>query len=72
MLQIIYTTVFRVKRGINITFLMFIGGSCSRYRMVVGVTTSNAISMYHHQSCEFESRSWRVALDTILCDKIYQ
>jgi hypothetical protein len=37
--------------------------------MVVGITTSCAISANHHQSCEFESRSWRGVLDTTLCDK---
>jgi len=37
-------------------------------RMVVGFTTICAISDYHHWSWEFESRSWRGALDTTLCD----
>jgi hypothetical protein len=40
--------------------------------MVVGFTTTCAISAYHHQSCEFESCSWRVALDPTLCDKVCQ
>jgi hypothetical protein len=30
-----------------------------RDRMVVGFTTTCAISAYHHKSCEFEPRSWR-------------
>jgi hypothetical protein len=30
--------------------------SCGRYRMVVGFTTTYAISAYHHWCCEFESR----------------
>jgi len=30
-----------------------------RDRMVVGFTTTCAISAYHHWSCEFEPRSWR-------------
>jgi hypothetical protein len=30
------------------------------------------ISAYHHYRCEFEPRSWRGVLDTILCDKICQ
>ena len=30
-----------------------------RNRMVVGFTTSYAISSYHHCCCKFESRSWR-------------
>jgi hypothetical protein len=37
--------------------------------MVAGFTTSYAISAYHHQRCEFESRSWRGVLDTTLCDE---
>jgi len=32
---------------------------CRRDIMVVGFTTTCAISAYHHGSCEFESRSWR-------------
>jgi hypothetical protein len=44
-------------------------GAVSRDRMVVGFTTTYAISAYHHQSCEFESRLWRGVLDTTLCDK---
>jgi len=41
-------------------------------RMVVGFTTTCAISAYHHWSCEFESRSTRGILDTTSCDKICQ
>ena len=41
-----------------------------RGRMVVGFTTTNAISAYHHR--EFESRSWWGVLDTTLCDKVCQ
>ena len=33
-------------------------------RMVVGFTTTCAISAYHHLSCEFESHSWVVRLTT--------
>jgi hypothetical protein len=44
----------------------------SRDRMVVGFTTTCAISAYHHKSCEFEPRSWRGVLDATLCDKICQ
>jgi hypothetical protein len=32
----------------------------SRYRLVVGFTTTYAISAYHHYRCEFESRSGEV------------
>ena len=38
----------------------------------VGFTTTSAISAYHHQSCEFESRSWRRVLDAALCNKVSQ
>jgi hypothetical protein len=41
-------------------------------RMVVGFTTTYAISAYHHWSFPFESCSWRGALDTTLCDKVCQ
>ena len=40
--------------------------------MVVGFTTTYAISAYHHLNCEFESHSWLVVLDTTLCDKVCQ
>jgi len=32
--------------------------------MVVGFTTTYAISAYHHQRCKFESSSWQGVLDT--------
>jgi hypothetical protein len=38
--------------------------------MVVGFTTTYAISAYHQYSCEFEPRWWRGVLDTTLCDKV--
>ena len=40
------------------TYWLFWGRHC-RGRMVVGFTTTYAISAYHHWSCEFESRSGR-------------
>jgi hypothetical protein len=40
--------------------------------MVVVFTTTYAISTYHHQRYEFESRSWRGAFDTTLCGKVFQ
>ena len=43
-----------------------------RDHMVVGLTTTYAISAYHHLSCEFESRSWRDVLNKTLCDKVCQ
>ena len=47
-------------------------GPRGRERMVVGLTTTCAISAYHHWSCEFEPHSWRGVLDTTLCDKVCQ
>jgi hypothetical protein len=41
-------------------------------RMVVGFTTTCAISAYHHESCDFEPRAWRGVLDRTLCDKVCQ
>ena len=40
-------------------------------RMVVGCTTTYAISANHHLSCEFEFHSRRGVLDTALCDKVF-
>ena len=45
-------------------------GRRGRDHMVVGFTTTFAISAYYHKKFEFESRSWRSLLDdTTLCDK---
>ena len=38
--------------------------------MVVGFTTTYAISAYHQYSCELEPRWWGGVLDTTLCDKV--
>jgi len=43
-----------------------------RDRMAVGFTTICAISVYHQQSCESESNSWRGVLDKTLCDEVCQ
>jgi hypothetical protein len=51
---------------------LFVWGRRSRDWMVVGFTTTCAISAYHHQSCEFESCWWWCVLDTTLCDKVCQ
>jgi hypothetical protein len=40
--------------------------------MVVGFTTTYAVSAYHHQCCEFEPHSWQGVLDTTLCDIVCQ
>ena len=47
-------------------------GRRGRNRIVVGFTTTCATSTYHHQRCEFKSRSWRGEPDTTLCDKVCQ
>jgi hypothetical protein len=47
-------------------------GRRGRDLIVVGFTTTYAVSAYHHTSCGFDSRSWRGALDTTLCDEVYQ
>ena len=44
------------------------GRSC----MVVGFTTTCAISAYQHKRCEFEPHSWWGVLDTTLCGKVCQ
>jgi len=43
-----------------------------RDRMVVGFTTTYALSVHHHYRCELEPRSWRGVFDTALCDKVCQ
>jgi len=45
---------------IALRFLEYLKGS--RDRMVVGFTTTFAISVYHHWSCEFESHPGEVYL----------
>jgi len=46
------------------------GGRRGRDRMVIVLTKTFAISVYHYYSCEFESRE-RGVLDKI-CDKVCQ
>jgi hypothetical protein len=41
------------------SFTRWLRGHCGRDCMVVGCTTTYAISAYHHWCCEFESRSRR-------------
>jgi len=43
----------------NVVNMLSIWGRRGRDRMVVGFTTTYAISAYHHLCCEFESRSGR-------------
>ena len=40
--------------------------------MIVGFTTTCAISAYHHLSFEFESHSWQGLFDSTLCDEVFQ
>ena len=40
--------------------------------MVVVFTTIRASSVYHHQRCEVEHRSWQGVLNATSCDKIGQ
>ena len=43
---------------------IFLRDRHGRDRMVVGFTTTYAISGFHHKNCEFEPRSWRGVLNT--------
>jgi hypothetical protein len=43
-----------------------------RDHMVVGFKTTSVIIADHHESCEFEPRSWRGVLDKTLRDKVCQ
>jgi hypothetical protein len=40
-----------------------------RDRIVVGFTTTYANSVYHHKSCEFESRSWNIVCKRYIWQK---
>jgi hypothetical protein len=56
-------------------FMMFlhkIRGCHERDRMVVGFTTTCAISAYYHLGCVYEPHSGRGVLDTTLRDKVCQ
>ena len=66
-----YTCMFTVCKQI-MQFIINNWGHRGRDRMVVGFTTTCAISTYHHKRCEFEPRSWRGVLDTTFCDKVCQ
>jgi hypothetical protein len=51
-----WLTLFNTTK-LNCRLHYFTKGRRSRDRMVVGFTTTYAISAYHHWCCEFESRS---------------
>jgi hypothetical protein len=57
----------------KVNYYYFIFCGCHGHNcMVVGFTTTYAISAYHHKRCEFEPCSWSGELDTTLCDKVCQ
>jgi hypothetical protein len=63
--QLVDTTIHSIS-----TFIFHFRGRRGSDRMVVGFTASYVISAYHHWSCEFEFRSCRGVLDTIISDKV--
>ena len=52
--------------------LYFYGTPGRNMNHTVDISTTYAISSYHHQRCEFVSRSWRGVPDTTLCDNVCQ
>jgi hypothetical protein len=64
--------IYNVRYSLQEVFVIWKRGRSGNDRMVIGFTAFCAISAYHHESCEFETRSWRFVLDTILCDKVCQ
>jgi hypothetical protein len=56
---------------ISIYYISYLLGG-RRGHVVVGITTSYAISAYQHESYEFESRSWQGVINTTLCHKVCQ
>ena len=53
-----------IGNDINTYFYIAFKGRRGRDRMVVGFTTTCAISGYHHLSCKFEPRTCRSVPDT--------
>ena len=51
---------------------MTLGGGRGRDHRVVRFTTTCAISIGYHLSCEFESHPWRGVPHATLCDKVCQ
>jgi hypothetical protein len=74
--QPVQNTEFSMHGCIHLRVMMFNAsypmycGRHGRVCMVVGFTTTYAISACHHSSYEFESRSWRGVLDPKLYDKV--
>jgi hypothetical protein len=51
-------------------FIFILKGCCGR--MIDEFTTTCAINVFPHQSCDLASHSWRSVLDTTLCDQVCQ
>jgi hypothetical protein len=56
----------------KICLIILYRGCHDHDRMVIGFTTTCAISAYHRLSCEFEPRSWRGVLDTTSYGQVCQ
>ena len=65
-------TYFKWSLVYNTNNVQLSGSLDNRDRMVVGFTTTCAISGYHNLSSEFESCSWLGVIYTTLCDKVCQ
>ena len=63
---------YKIINEINHIYTCINGGRRGRDRIIVGFTTTCAISAYHHFNCEFDLCSWPGVLDTTLCDKVCQ
>jgi len=59
-------------REYMLLFPICVRSCCVGDHMVVGFTTTYAISAYQHLSYTFQSLSWRGVLDTKFCDKVCQ
>ena len=70
--QKIWNDVIPVSLKIYFLCMIFTAGTSWAWSLVVGFTTTCAISAYHHKSCEFESHSCRGVLNTTLCDNVGQ
>jgi len=62
--------VLQIQYDIQVIYKSIYWGR--RCRVVVEFIATYAISAYHHYSCDLESHSWRVVVDTTLCDKVCQ
>ena len=64
-----WSAIFQLYKKTSCSYTL---GHRVRGRMVVGFTTTCAISASHPQIGEFKLRSWRDVLDTTVCDKVCQ